>query len=92
MENKIIRYAITSKRPYFNLSQVEEIYAYLNGSRNGLPYFLKKAKEIAVRNPETKSYVFKDEEKLFFLLKEFLPEQLNQKKIYSFGELMQEIS
>ena len=74
MENKILRYAITAKRPYFNLLQVQEIYTCLNGSTNGLPYFSEKAKEIAIRT-KTRSYLFKDEEKLFFLLKEFFPEQ-----------------
>lgn len=92
MKSNVIRYAITPKRPYLNLLQVQEIYEYLNGSTAGLSYFSEKAKEIAIRTPETKSYLFKNEDELFYLLQEFCPEQLNRKKIYSFGELMQEIS
>ena len=79
-------------RPYFNIYDVEEMYEVLNGSRKGITAFTKDARKLTSRNKYGRSFVFKNEEALFELFKERLPEQLARKKITCFGEIVQLIS
>lgn len=77
--------SITNKC-YLSLSDVEDIYNYLNGSSQGLSAFREDAKKIAIKCGR---YEFREEEKLFNLFQAYLPEILERKNINSFGELMQ---
>lgn len=81
--------------PYFGISDVEEMYITLKGSRTGITNFLEKAKMIASRSSKGKSrgaFIFKDEEALFKLFKSELPNEIKARKIRYFGELVQMIS
>ena len=83
-------------QPYLNTSDVEKMYEKLNlGSRKGITSFMKKAKMIASRSKSSSrngAFIFKDEEALFELFKSEMPEQIANKKIKYFGELVQMIS
>ncbi len=86
----------TTSLPYFTLSDVKKIYIVLNnGSTYGLELFAQKAKELAITIPSEKyshAYQFTDEIALFELFKETLGIELKNKKISSWGELMQYIA
>ena len=79
-------------RPYFNIYDVEEMYEKVNGSRKGITSFIKDAKKLISRNKYGREFVFKDEEALFELFKERLPEKLIKKKISCWGGIVQLIS
>ena len=82
--------------PYLNTSDVEKMYEKLNlGSRKGITSFMEKAKMTAIRskaNSRNGAFIFKDEEALFEVFKSEMPEQIANKKIKYFGELVQMIS
>ena len=77
--------SITNKC-YLSLSDVEDIYNYLNGTSHGLSAFREEAKKIAVKCGR---YEFREEERLFKLFQAYLPEVLERKNINNFGQLMQ---
>ena len=82
--------------PYLNTSDVEKMYEKLNlGSRKGITSFMEKAKMTATRSnshSRNGAFIFKDEEALFEVFKSEMPEQIANKKIKYFGELVQMIS
>ncbi len=82
-----------SKRPkhYLSLSEVQDIYIYLNGSSQELSAFRREAKKIATKFEEDGRYEFHDEKKLFELFQAYLPEILEGRNIYNFDKLMQHL-
>lgn len=79
-------------RAYFNSNDIEKIYVKLNyGSRKGISSFMTKAKELATR-AKTGAYIYMDEQALFELFQKEMPQELENRKIRSWGELMQFIS
>ena len=81
--------------PYLNTSDVEKMYEKLNlGSRKGITSFMEKAKMTATRSKANSrgAFIFKDEEALFEVFKSEMPDQIANKKIKYFGELVQMIS
>ena len=83
---------ITEKRCWLGMEEVEEIYRRVNNdSSKGIRKFRKEVKKVATITRRGYT-LFKNEEKLFEVLKEFLPEQLKRRRINCFGELMQYMS
>ena len=75
--------------PYMNLNDAEEAYEKVNGSRKGITAFMTEAKKVATRFGRSRAYVFKDEEALFEVFKEQLPDRLETLKIKWWGEIIQ---
>lgn len=76
--------------PYLCLTDVENIYTFFNGgARKGITAFLAEAREVAEKD---EYYLFKNEEKLFDLLKKHFGAQLQLLRINSWGELMAYLS
>lgn len=73
---------------YYNLSDIAALYSKLNGYSNyGRNAFLNKARPLAVM--EAGEYQFKNEEALFRLFQEEMPDKLTRWKISCWGELVQ---
>lgn len=82
----------TKCRAWFNLEDVGQIYDKLGGSPSMKRAFLGKAKRLAVKSPGVGAYIFKREDELFDLFKQELENQIKNKKIKYWGELVQLIS
>lgn len=74
-----------------NVDDLECIYSELNGgSEKGKRKFIAKAKNLKCARMFRGAYIFKDEDELFKLFQQEMPEQLAKRKIrYGYGDLMQ---
>lgn len=74
--------------PYLNLNDAEKIFEKLRYNRKGITAYRSELMKIASRSTKG-AYIFKDELKLWNVIQAHLGTELSQKKIDSFGALMQ---